>query len=186
MSNCKVLEKAVHFNGASDAQKGRCMNNNTEIRLIGPKKENLGIRTFGEGESLAKEHGLDLVLVSNPDKEPLVYRICDKGEEAYHRKKRKMGRGKKHHSRDETKDIRVSMRIDPHDLETKLRKMKKLLESKYKVRVVLRLKGREIAHSGLGFELFESIKDKLGEGEVFVEQEPNKIGRRIMMTLKAS
>ena len=113
----------------------------SSVRLIMSDGKNKGVVSKQEALSIAKEEGLDLVLVSEPHKDqPAVCKIVDYSKMMYKQQKQQ-----KHHkvATDIIKEIRISFGIAEHDLETKNNQVKKFLEKKYRVKYVMRLQGRE-------------------------------------------
>ena len=100
---------------------------------------------------IAYEQGYDLVLMAS-QAQPPVCRIMDYGKYRFERDKKEK-EAKKKQQVIELKEIQLSCRIDTHDFETKARHAVKFLESGNKVRVVMRFKGREMSHVGIGQEI---------------------------------
>lgn len=104
-----------------------------------------------EAEDLARERGLDLVVMSF-DSAPLVVRLVDYGKFKFEADKKAREAKKKQHVV-EVKEIKMGVRIDDHDYNTKLAHAQKFLEAGNKVKCTIRLKGRETQHSNLAFDL---------------------------------
>jgi translation initiation factor IF-3 len=120
-----------------------------EVRLIdGEINEVISRR---DAENLARERGLDLVVMSF-DSAPLVVRLVDFGKFKFENDKKAREAKKKQHVV-EVKEIKMSVRIDDHDYETKKAHATKFLESGNKVKCTIRLKGRETQHANLAFDL---------------------------------
>jgi translation initiation factor IF-3 len=128
----------------------------------------------------AKDSGLDLVEVA-PNTDPPVCRIMDYSRYKYEQeKKRKLAKKKQHVVH--VKEIRFKARIEEHDYQVKLKHIKEFLERKDKVRVSLRLRGREMAHKELAKELMDRVaRDMAALGEM--DASPKWMGRTISMTL---
>lgn len=107
---------------------------------------------------LAYSQNLDLVEVA-PNERPPVVRIMDYGKFKYEMKKK----SKKQKSGGEVKDISVRPRIDDHDLQVKLRKMREFLEDGKKVRIKMMFRGREIVHKEQGEKVMKRIIDELSD-----------------------
>jgi translation initiation factor IF-3 len=120
-----------------------------ELRLI--DGEDNRIVTRREAEDMARERGLDLVVMSF-DSSPLVVRLIDFGKFKFEADKKAKEAKKKQHVV-EIKEIKMSVRIDDHDYETKLVRAQKFLEQGNKVKCSIRLKGRETQHANLAFDL---------------------------------
>lgn len=120
-----------------------------EVRLIdGEINEVISRR---DAEALARERGLDLVVMSF-DSSPLVVRLVDFGKFKFENDKKAREAKKKQHVV-EVKEIKMSVRIDDHDYETKKAHAIKFLEAGNKVKCTIRLKGRETQHANLAFDL---------------------------------
>ena len=129
------------------------------MRLIGENGEQLGVMPTRKALEVAREHGLDLVQVAATS-EPPVCRILDYGRYRYEqtKKERKARQGQKASL---LKEIRIKPRVHEHDLETKIRLAKRLLDEGDKVKVSIVFKGREIAHPELGLRALQKIADSL-------------------------
>lgn len=120
-----------------------------EVRLI--DGENNTVISRRDAEMMAREQGLDLVVMSF-DSVPLVVRLVDYGKFKFESDKKAREAKKKQHFVD-VKEIKMSVRIDDHDYMTKVQHASKFLEAGNKVKCSLRLKGRETQHAGLAFAL---------------------------------
>jgi translation initiation factor IF-3 len=149
-----------------------------EIRLIGAEGEQMGIFITSEALKRAEEQGLDLVEIS-PMAKPPVCKIMDYGKYKYEQAK-KRHEAKKHQIVVKTKEIKLRPATDEHDLQTKLRHIRRFLEEGDKVKVTLRFRGREMAHLEVGRERMKRIVTEVtGLGEV--EQFPKLEGRLMSM-----
>ncbi len=131
------------------------------VRVIGTDKKPIGILPTREAIALARRQGLDLVLLA-PNEDPPVCGIVDFGRFLYEQKVRQRESKKRQHTT-EVRDIRMKMKIDTHDYEVKIRKMREFLAEKDRIRVTLWLRGREIVHSDLGIKLMERISNDLAD-----------------------
>jgi len=120
-----------------------------EVRLIDGEDNRVIPRR--EAEAIARERGLDLVVMSF-DSSPLVVRLVNFGKFKFEADKKAREAKRKQHVV-EVKEIKMSIRIDDHDYQTKLSQAKKFLEQGNKVKCSIRLKGRETQHSNLAFDL---------------------------------
>lgn len=152
----------------------------TQIRVIGASGDMLGVMTPQEGIRLAREVGLDLVEIS-PNATPPVCKIIDHGKYKYEQQKKK-AEAKKHQKVVSLKEIKVRPNIDPHDLEIKSKQIDKFLKEGDKVKITLRYKGREIAHTDLGYALFDKLKAKF-EADARIELAPRMEGKQLIMIL---
>lgn len=151
-----------------------------KVRLIDENGEMLGIYSTHEAQKLADEAGLDLVEIS-PHADPPVCKILDYGKFKYEQQK-KANEARKKQKVIEVKEIKIRPAIGDHDYEVKLRAAKKFLNDENKVKVTLRLRGREIAHKDLAMEILERFKGDLAE-LAKVDQEPKLEGRQVIMML---
>ena len=142
----------------------------------------LGVLPTREAQRMAQQQGLDLVEVS-PNAEPPVCKIMDFGKFRYDEgMKRKQARKSQQHQ--VIKEIKFHANVDPHDLETKLRKTREFLAEGHKVKLTLAYRGRENAHKDLGFEVMQRVIKEL-EGEAVCEQPPRLLGRLLGCLLAA-
>ncbi len=132
-----------------------------EVRVIGEKGEQLGIMPIMEARKLAKERELDLVEVS-PTADPPVCRLLDFGKFKYEQAKKERQASKSQRSTG-LREVRLRPKIGQHDMEFKIRAVKRLLAEGNKVKVLVMFRGREIAHPGLGKELIENVVQMIGE-----------------------
>lgn len=151
--------------------------------MINDEGDMLGILSRDEALDAARTAGLDLVEVS-PNADPPVARIVDWGKYNY-QKTKKAKESKKNQTTQELKQMRIGLKIGQHDLDVKLNKINKFLDAGNKVRFVLLYRGRERAHKELGFKLFESIIEQMGD-TVIVEQQPTLAGNNLSMTVRRS
>ena len=151
-----------------------------KIRLIDETGEMVGVVTVQEGMRRADAAGLDLVEVS-PGAEPPVCKILNYGKYKYELQK-KANEARKKQKVIEIKEIKIRPTIEDHDYEVKLKAAKKFLENEDKVKVTLRLRGREMAHIGLALEVLKRFKEDLTE-HAKVEQEPKMEGKQAIMML---
>ena len=110
---------------------------------------------------IAAEKGLDLVDIA-PQASPNVCRIMDYGKYRYEQAKREK-EARKNQKTVDIKEVRMSMNIDTHDFETKINQAVKFLQGGDKVKVSVRFRGREMAHTELGRELLDRFKDAVSE-----------------------
>ena len=149
-----------------------------EVRVIGDDGETLGMMTSAAALKAAYDRGLDLVLIA-PQATPPVCRIMDYGKYRFDREKKEK-EAKKKQQVVELKEVQLSCRIDVHDFETKARNAMRFLSAGNKVRVVVRFKGREMAHQEIGRDVlarFEEAVSSVGT----VEKKPVLDGRLMTM-----
>ena len=121
----------------------------------------LGIMPTRQALQIAAEKGLDLVDIA-PQASPNVCRIMDYGKYRYEQAKREK-EARKNQKTVDIKEVRMSMNIDTHDFETKINQAVKFLQGGDKVKVSVRFRGREMAHTELGRELLDRFKDAVSE-----------------------
>ena len=151
-----------------------------EVRVIADDGEALGVMSGNAALKLAYDRGLDLVLMA-PQATPPVCRIMDYGKYRFDREKKEK-EAKKKQQVIELKEVQLSCRIDVHDFETKARNAVRFLTAGNKVRVVVRFKGREMAHQELGRDIltrFEEAVSSVGT----VEKKPVLDGRILSMVV---
>ncbi|MGB3477893.1 MAG: translation initiation factor IF-3 [bacterium] len=135
------------------------------VKLINADGEVLGEFNVREAMRMAQEKKLDLVEVA-PNTKPPVCKLLDFGKYLYE-KKRQERAARKHQHRTSARGMRMSLKISEHDYQVKLGKIKELLEDGDRVKVTLRLRGREMLHSDLGRKVLEKvINDVEGLGKV--------------------
>ena len=122
-----------------------------EVRVIGDDKKPLGIYTLHEAINLARAQGVDLVEVA-PNAVPPVCRLVDFGKYRYEIAKREK-EAKKHQHANKVKEVQLSPNIDPHDFSVKLSHAVGFLCEEMKVKVTLKFRGREMAHTEFGFQV---------------------------------
>ena len=150
-----------------------------EVRLIGNDGEQLGIMSATQAQRLADEQGLDLVEVSESAKPP-VCRIMNYDKYRYEQRK-KIAEAKKKQTVVEIKEIKFRPKTEEHDLNFKIRNIKKFLAQKNKVKITLRFRGREIVYAqSLGIEVLNKIGEALSDDCIIV-QEPKMEGRQMVM-----
>ncbi len=151
-----------------------------EVRLIGPEGEQLGVVSATEAQKIADEKNLDLVKIA-PQAKPPVCKIMDYGKHKFELAKREK-ENRKNQKVSNVKEVRLTPGIDTHDFETKLNQAIKFLKAGDKVKVSVRFRGREIAHSALGKDLLIRFRD--GVSEVGISDKDIKLeGRNMAMVL---
>ena len=149
-----------------------------EVRVIDQNGEQLGVQPIRKALELAEEAGLDLVKIV-PTAKPPVCKLMDYDKYRYEQAKREK-ENRKNQKTVETKEIRLSLKIDIGDFNTKLNHAKKFLEAGNKLKVSIRLRGREMAHSDLGVATMQRFAEGIGElGSV--DKQPKLEGRQILM-----
>ena len=153
-----------------------------EIRLIGADGSQLGIMSAAEGQRLADEEGLDLVKIS-PNATPPVCKLMDYGKFRFEQSKREKEAKKNQHVV-EIKEIRMSPGIDIGDFNTKLRNAQKFLADGNRVKVTVRFRGREMAHTEIGRDLLLDFAAQCAQ-LASLDKEPKLEGRHMSIFLSA-
>ncbi len=153
-----------------------------EVRVVDANGGQLGILATKEAMKIALEKNLDLVKIA-PQATPPVCRIMDYGKYRFEQAKREK-EARKNQKTVDVKEIRMSLNIDTHDFETKVRNAIKFLQGGDKVKVSVRFRGREMTHTNLGTDLLERFKDAISEVGT-VEKAPKLEGRSMAMFISA-
>ena len=132
-----------------------------ELRLIGNEGEQLGIMSADEALKIADEQGLDLVKIS-PQAVPPVCKLMDYGKYKFEQGKREKEARKNQHVV-EIKEIRMSPGIDVGDFNVKLKNAQKFLTDGNRVKVSVRFRGREMAHTEIGKNLLDKFAEQCAE-----------------------
>ena len=152
------------------------------VLVIGPNGEQVGVKPIEDALTLANYAGLDLVLL-NPNSEPPVCKVMDYNKYRYEKQKQQKEALKKQRATArELKEFRLSPVIDIGDFETKLKQVTKYLEKGDKIKLSIRFKGRQMAHTELGKEVLEKFASRLTELST-IEQEAKMDGRSMTMLL---
>ena len=134
--------------------------------------------TLAEALDIATKAGLDLVEVA-PNSAPPVCRIMDYGKFRYQQSKKQQV-AKKSQSVIQVKEIRIRPKTDEHDLQVKIKHIKKFLSQNDKVKITMMFRGREIAYTDLGRKIMDAIQKELAEISV-IDQHPRLEGRNMIM-----
>ena len=152
----------------------------SEIRLIGSTGEQLGIMSAAQAQRIADEQGLDLVKIS-PQATPPVCKLMDYGKFRFEQGKREKEAKKNQHVV-EIKEIRMSPGIDVGDFNTKLKNAQKFLADGNRVKVSVRFRGREMAHTEIGRDLLVRFAEQCAEVAT-LDKEPKLEGRSMSIFL---
>jgi len=150
------------------------------VRLLGPNGEQLGVIPTARALAKAQEEGYDLIEIA-PNVQPPVARMGDFGKYRYDLQQ-KAKDAKKKQKAVTWKEIRVSPKIDDHDIDTKIRSAAKFLDEGDKLKVTVRFRGRELAHPDRGRVLLIAIGDKLKDHGI-IERPPLLEGRQMHMVM---
>jgi translation initiation factor IF-3 len=150
------------------------------VRVIGADGSQVGIMPTYEAMKMAEEQGLELVEV-NPRAAPPVCRIMDFGKFKYETSKKEKA-SRKHQSTVVVKEIKFRPKTDDHDLDFKVKHIRRFLAEGNKCRLVIVFRGREIVHPETGQAMLDAVQRALGDAAV-VEQKASMEGRRMVLTL---
>lgn len=152
-----------------------------EVRLIDEKGTNHGVVPTSKALAMAEEADLDLVLIS-PNQAPPVAKILDYGKYKYELAK-KAKEAKKKQKTVEVKEVKVRYKIDTHDYEVRIKSVRKFIAQGNKVKIVVMLRGREMQHSNLAFDLANRFLTDLADVPVQLEKKPQLEGRNVTLYL---
>ncbi len=151
-----------------------------QVRLIGPKGENVGVVSIEEALRIARDAELDLVEVA-PNSDPPVCRVMDFGKFIYERAKKER-EARKAQTKIEVKEIRLRPKTNEHHRDLKVRDARRWLEDGMKVKVRIRFRGREITYPEIALNDLKEVAELLSDVAV-VEQVPALEGRTMLMVL---
>lgn len=154
----------------------------SHVLVIGPNGEQVGVKPIQDALTLANYAGLDLVML-NPNQDPPVCKVMDYNKYRYEKqKKEKEALKKQKANSSELKEFRLSPVIDVGDFDTKLKQVTKYLEKGDKIKLSIRFKGRQMAHTELGREVLDKFAARL-ENISTIEQNAKLDGRTMIMLL---
>jgi len=150
------------------------------IRLIGAQGEQVGVVDTKDAMRMAQEAGLDLVEIV-PDTRPPVCKLMDYGKYKYEQSKRKDNKAA---HQQEIKEVRLgrSVKIDPHDVQIRVKQARRFLMQGHKVQITQRFRGREMVHKELGLERLAEIVEDLAD-IAKVEMAPRWVMRQASIVL---
>ena len=152
-----------------------------EVRLIDDKGENHGIVETAKALKMAYDADLDLVLIS-PNQVPPVAKILNYGKYKYELEKKAKEAKKKQHTVD-IKEVKIRYKIDTHDYLVRIKSIQKFIAQGNKVKVVIMMRGREMQHSNLAFDLANRFLEDLKGEPLIVEKKPMLEGRNVTLYL---
>ena len=147
-----------------------------EVRVIGVEGTQLGVIPLGDALTMARTNGVDLVEIA-PNATPPVCRLVDFGKFRYEQAKRDK-ESRKHHHATRVKEVQLSPKIDPHDLGVKVGHAVDFLSEDMKVKVTLKFRGREMAHTEVGFQVIRKFLSEIAPYG-HPDFEPKLLGRGI-------
>jgi len=148
-----------------------------EVRLISAEGEQLGIVSLRDALESARNEGFDLVEVA-PNSDPPVCRVMDYGKFRYQTSK-KVQEARKKSRGGQMKEIKLRPHTEDHDLEFKIKNLKKFLEKKSRVKVTVFFRGREMAYMNAGEDILKRVAEGVAE-DGSIEQPPTREARNRM------
>src|SRR5688500_4860844 len=149
-----------------------------EVRLVGPEGEQVGVVSIGEALRLAQDSELDLVEVA-PMARPPVCKLMDYGKFKYE-SAQKAREARRNQALTVIKEMRLRLKIDPHDYETKKGHVERFLRGGDKVKITVMFRGREQSRPEMGYRLLQRLAADVAELGV-VESNPKQDGRNLVM-----
>ena len=131
----------------------------TNVLLIGLDGEQLGVVSYSKAKELAADAGQDLVMVAERANPPVV-RIMNFGKLCYEQKKNQKAQ-RKVAAAQKVKEVKFHINIDQYDYETKVKHVQDFFEKGFRVKVTLALRGREMAHQDMAFDLMNRVTEEL-------------------------
>lgn len=152
-----------------------------EVRLIDGSGNQMGVIEISEALKIAQEAGGDLVEIA-PNASPPVCKVLDYGKYKFEQEK-KIKESRKKQKLLKLKEIRMQPKIEKHDLAFKSKHVQEFLDDGNKVKVTIRFRGREMAHTELGRGVLEKLIENLDEGTFLVDRTAQMEGRFMSMIL---
>ena len=149
-----------------------------EVRVVNQQGEQLGIMPTAQALKLAEEQQLDLVNIA-PTARPPVCKLMDYGKYRFEMSKKER-EIKKNQKIMETKEVRLSATIEDHDIDVRYRQAVKFLQDGNKLKVTIRFRGRQIAHSEIGNQVMQEFAERIKDYGT-VERRPVVEGRNMTM-----
>lgn len=153
----------------------------SEVRVIGADEKQIGVMSRDEAIFKARQLNMDLVMVAEKAKPPVV-RIIDFSKFKYQQKQKIKLSQKKDKAKDQ-KEIRITPFIAQGDLDTRVKRINKLLEAGHKVKLTVKFTGRQITRKEFGFELLKRVADRLTE--VGTQQTEPKLQGKLLWVILA-
>ena len=152
-----------------------------EVRLIDHNGENHGVVPTLTALKMAQDADLDLVIIS-PNQEPPVAKIMNYGKFKYESEKKAKEAKKKQHTV-EIKEIKIRYKIDTHDYQVRVKNIRKFIAQGNKVKIVVMLRGREMQHANLAFDLINKFLVDLEQEPIVIEKRAQLEGRNVTLFL---
>jgi translation initiation factor IF-3 len=173
------LTGGAHISKASDIRVNEGIRVR-EVRVVTQDGEQLGIMPIQEALDTARQRELDLVEVA-PDAQPPVCRIMDFGKYKY-TQSRRLKEARKKQTTIQVKEVKMGPKTEKHDFEFKLKHVRRFLEEGHKAKVTVRFKGREMAHTELGWKMLQKMVEAVTDIAV-VESNPRMEGRMLHLIM---
>lgn len=151
-----------------------------EVRVVNEQGEQLGVMPTAQALKLAEEQQLDLVNIA-PNAKPPVCKLMNYGKYRFEQSKKEK-EIKRNQKVIETKEVRLSATIEDHDIDVRYRQAVKFLQDGNKVKVSIRFRGRQIAHSEIGEEQMLEFANRIKDYGI-MEKKPMVEGRNMTMVL---
>ena len=151
----------------------------TEVRLIDDMGVNHGIVSTKDALKMAYDKELDLVIM-NSTQAPPVAKIINYGKFKYEQDK-KAKEAKKKQRIIEVKEVKIRYKIDTHDYQVRIKNIQKFISQGNKVKIAIMLRGREMQHTNLAFDLAKRFIEDLKNGPVTIEKQPMLEGRNVTL-----
>lgn len=152
-----------------------------EVRLIDEEGVNHGVIATDEALRMAYAKDLDLVIM-NATQAPPVAKIMNYGKYKYEQEKKAKEAKKKQHTV-EVKEVKIRYKIDTHDYQVRIKSIQKFLSQGNKVKIAVMLRGREMQHTNLAFDLLNRFVEDLADSGAVVEKKPQVEGRNVTLYL---
>lgn len=182
---------STNFNGGNNTRNDRrndkdkvLMNERiraAEVRLIDEEGVNHGVIATDEALRMAYAKDLDLVIM-NATQAPPVAKIMNYGKYKYEQEKKAKEAKKKQHTV-EVKEVKIRYKIDTHDYQVRIKSIQKFLSQGNKVKIAVMLRGREMQHTNLAFDLLNRFVEDLADSGAVVEKKPQVEGRNVTLYL---
>ncbi|MBR6505604.1 translation initiation factor IF-3 [Candidatus Saccharibacteria bacterium] len=154
-----------------------------EVRVIGESGEQLGIMSSKEAQILARQQGVDLVEIA-ANANPPVVKIIDWGKFQYQKMKEEAkNRKKAREKQSDLKQMKIGLKISDNDLNIKVRKMREFVDDGDRVKIMIVLRGREMAHKELGQELLNKVLGLMGD-DIVSEGKTQWSGRNLSVQVR--
>lgn len=154
-----------------------------QVLVIDKDGKQLGVMSSMQANQLAEQQGLDLLCVA-PQARPPVCKILDYGKHRFEQQKKAKEAKKNQHVID-IKEVQLSPQIGEHDLMVKVKRAREFFQEGHKVKVVLRFRGRQMAHQDIGMETLQRFIDHVGDVSS-VEKKPELEGKLLIAILSSN